>query len=63
MNGQMMESGTDHTKYRHYPDRVSRDGSVGTEARILGSWEFRMSSRGRKKLPEDGTWMPKHVAA
>jgi len=28
MNGQMMESGTDHTKYLHYPDLVSRDGSV-----------------------------------
>jgi len=30
MNGQMMESGTDHTKYLHYPDLVSLDGSVDT---------------------------------
>lgn len=36
MNGQMMESGTDHTKYPHYPDRVSQDGSVDTETRISG---------------------------
>jgi hypothetical protein len=37
MNGQMTESGTDHTKYLHYPDLVSWDGSVNTEHPGLGS--------------------------
>jgi hypothetical protein len=31
-----MESGTDHTKYLHYPDLVSRNGSVDTETRTFG---------------------------
>ena len=37
MNRQMMESGTDHTKYLHYPDLVSRDGSIDTETITSGA--------------------------